>query len=1108
MGSEEYTKEINKIVDDAFEKIKFDKKGKIKEDDKKLSSSDLKDEASPEPFTKENIIRKVIELLDIEILPEKKFKIWDKRRNVDYRLKNSQGQKFLLEAKPINAKLFKDKKSGAVKQIKGVFKLAEAKEEYEFGIATDGLRWVFISKDGEVAQELNLREDYLKIKELLTSERKVISPEVEEEITDKFYQWYEALLHGGAYKNHDDERRKISEEDCLVNNIVRAEEEDREQIAQIIMDRLIFIKFLQSKGIIPFNVLGYLSEMEEDILNDKLKELFLHVLNTKEDSRVDIDSKFEDIPYLNGSLFLRSKVESENPDYHIQAEILQRIIDFLNSFKFVHREDLSQKQVLDPKILGYIFERAMTSAERKSTGSYYTPRKITKYISENTIKPSILKRANEILEEKGYKENELLEEINQIYSLRDTTLSEVFQDLTNNLKICDNACGSGAFLLAASNVLLKIYRNINEELGLGNSEVGLRKIILKNNIYGVDINPNAIEIAKLRLWLWLVDAYDPDEIEPLPNLDYNIKEGNSLVGYVDIKQFTEKKVDLNDFINLEKSLSTLLKKRERKINKYKSASGEKSRKFKKEVNQLDKKIKQELDKSLYKELQQETDIEYEEFKELKPFHWGFQFHEIFSDGEDNGFDAIIGNPPYIKEYVNREAFKGIRQSPYYKGKMDIWYFFVCRSIDMLTDDGLLGYIAENNWVTNYGASVMRDKVIEDTKIKNLTDFGDYKVFQDVGNQTMVMIFKRDSETDNYNFDYRELDYDDSVDFNDVLDVLNKKENESAIYLNPKVKRENLLGRTISFHRESIQEVIDRILEESNFKLESDEATNGIHHHHATVSKKRKNKLGEGFEVGDGIFLIDEDEKESLSLTDKELDLIKPEYTSEELHRYYANPDNEHWVIYTDSSFKDESKMEEYPNIKDHLDKFEEVITSDNAPYGLHRARDESFFKGQSIISLRKCSKPTFTYTDFDSYASATFYIINTDRVDMKFLTALLNSKLIEFWLKHEGKMQGNNYQVDKEPLMHLPLLKPSQEQQKTLIELTEEILSVAKSEDYPEDSESVPSIKELEIEIDAIVFDLYDLTEEEVETVLGSLDTSENEKEDIMEKFEEVQKNG
>ena len=199
-----------------------------------------------------------------------------------------------------------------------------------------------------------------------------------------------------------------------------------------------------------------------------------------------------------------------------------------------------------------------------------------------------------------------------------------------------------------------------------------------------------------------------------------------------------------------------------------------------------------------------------------------------------------------------------------------------------------------------------------------------------------------------------------------------------------------------------------------------------------------------------------------------------------MHRYYGNPANKEWVIYTDSSFKDEKKIEDYPNVKKHLDQFREVITSDNKPYGLHRARNPYFFQGEKIISVRKCAKPTFIYVDFDSYVSATFYVIKTVRTNQKYLAGLLNSRLIAFWLKHRGKMQGTNYQIDKQPLLAIPLISPSLDQQASVVTLVDQILT-AKHADPDAD------VSALENEIDKLVYALYDLTDDEIAIVEGQI---------------------
>jgi len=175
-------------------------------------------------------------------------------------------------------------------------------------------------------------------------------------------------------------------------------------------------------------------------------------------------------------------------------------------------------------------------------------------------------------------------------------------------------------------------------------------------------------------------------------------------------------------------------------------------------------------------------------------------------------------------------------------------------------------------------------------------------------------------------------------------------------------------------------------------------------------------------------------------------------------------------------------MDRFPNLKCHLDNFKNIITSDNKPYGLHRSRDERFFKGNKIIVQRKCpNRPVFSYVEFDSYVSATFNIIKSDRFDLKFLTGLLNSTLIEFWLKFKGKMQGNNFQIDKEPLIQIPILNSvSKEDQLYISNLVDKIIE----EKHKSNSTDV---SELESKIDNKIYQLYDLNEQDISTIESSI---------------------
>jgi adenine-specific DNA-methyltransferase len=762
----------------------------------------------------------------------------------------------------------------------------------------------------------------------------------------------------------------------------------------------------------------------------------------------------------------------------------------------------------------------------------------------------------------GLEENE---RINKLFSDEegnpfDETDTEKLVSLIDSLRAVDPAVGSGAFPMRLLNRLVfllhkldpenqlwkksqidgikksvkdpilqrKFIEQIEKKFSEKNPDYGRKLYLIEKCIYGVDIQQIAVEIAKLRFFIsLLVDEKtlpQPSplpkgrdrvgfEIEPLPNLDFKLMQGNSLISSFAGIDFNTKTDEKDNLFTFDERYKKLIEEFEELKSQYQNEPDvEAKRKLKdeidkklmeifeeklnqhipqiKEINERAATIKNEAQrkdyiekekKNLFKKIgidleQAEKDlISFTEGRKQKNFFlWDVYFAEVFT--EKGGFDIVIGNPPYIKEYILRSAFDGLRNSPYYKGKMDIWYMFACQGLDLLKQQtGIITFIAQNNWVTSYGALIMRNKVIKDSQILKLLDFGNYMIFEGSDIQTMIMIFKKDSKIDNYQFDYRRLEGVD-LNFEDVLDLIFFNTNPNAVYLKPIIRRNKFLNKQLSFSANKIEDVLEKISDKCNFQLTDREVANGIHHHHDRVNKEMQKISDSKFNIGDGIFVLSNEEKEKIPFTQKELELIKPSYTTKELGRYYANKKNQEWVIYTDSKFKYPENIKPYPNIKRHLDKFQKVITSDNKPYGLHRARDEYFFKGEKIIAVRKCVQPTFTYTDFDCYVSATFYIIKTERVNQKYLTSLLNSKLIAFCLKNRGKMQGNNYQIDKEPLLALPLKEIPRDKQISFITIVDKILA-AKQQNPQFDT------KHLEDQIDIMVYKLYELTYEEVKVI-------------------------
>ena len=792
------------------------------------------------------------------------------------------------------------------------------------------------------------------------------------------------------------------------------------------------------------------------------------------------------------------------------------LLTILKKYNFTIDENttIDQDVALDPELLGKVFENLLASfnpetstTARKATGSYYTPREIVDFMVEESLieycKPVVL---NVITSRGKQSDNNIENEITKLRKLLDYNTDEnPFKDdeeitlrlidAIEKIKVIDPACGSGAFPMGVLHKLVlmlhkldpentiwkerlikKVPPEIRKEIekSLENKPLDyIRKLgLIEHCIYGVDIQEIAIQISKLRFFISLLVEQEIDDTKPnrdirsLPNLETKFVAANTLIK---LEKSGQLSLLDNDTLSLEKEL---FKVREEIF--YPNSRWEKLKLQQKE-KQLREKLKASLRKSGFSSELAEKIANWDPFDQNTHSDW---FDPEYMFGVKDGFDIVIGNPPYIKEYSNRKAFDGLRISPYYQGKMDIWYFFTCVGIDLLKDNGILTFIAQNNWVTNYGASKMRGKVLKECRILQILDFGPYFIFESSDIQTMIMIFKKSSEPIEYSFDLRRIIAKKPV-FKDVIDLLNKSPNPNNEYLNPTIKRISYLNRPFIFNKTDIEAILNKIEENGRERLYENEITQGIVIPQDYVIEKHIKKLGQGFKVGDGIFILSDDEKNNIPFTAKELELIKPYYTSNELKKYYGNRKNSEWIIYTDSRFKDPNAIKPYPNIKKHLDKFQKVITSDNRPYGLHRSRDEKFFKGDKVIVLRKCLEPTFTYIDFDSYVSAAFYVIKTSRFDLKYLTGLLNSKLIAFWLKHKGKIQGNNFQIDKEPLLSIPI--PFINQNNEIIK--DQIASLVDKIILSKQQNPQADTSDLENQIDIMVYKLYDLTYDEVKII-------------------------
>ncbi|HED6591576.1 TPA: Eco57I restriction-modification methylase domain-containing protein [Campylobacter coli] len=965
----------------------------------------------------------------------------------------------------------------------------------------------------------------------------------------------------------------------------KLKEENFETILKLLilwLNRILFLKLIES-NLVRFNDDKNLKFLNFKKIPDfdKLSELFFEVLAKEKSTRKK--SEFAYLPYLNSSLFEKQSIEntleisSLSNDLKLfyykntvlkddkckakkgQVGLLEYLFEFLDSFDFgsddEQSEILSQKELISSSVLGNVFEKLNGYKE----GSFYTPSFITSYMCKESITKVVLDKFNAQFDLDAKDISELRK------SLRKED-KKAQKELLNSIKICDPAVGSGHFLVSALNVMLSIYDELNlfdEEfyLEVQNDEILItgrkgefieykrpktpkdkahliqqelfhtKKDIIENNLFGVDINPNSCEITKLRLWIELLkhsfyQSFDDEnyhDLKTLPNIDINIKCGNSLVSYFEtgkslshypnIKErmskykrivkdykegfYTDKNFIAKEIKNLQESFKNfcLKDKFNKEIKQLTNGANEYSKKYGDFLadEHHDEKFKSFFSKNMF-EFSFDEKVAIKEFANLKkeydnifnlesnhPFEWRFEFPEILDDdGNFKGFDLIIGNPPYIKEAENKELFTNTKKLRTYQGKMDIWYHFVGRGFDILKNNGYLAFIATNNWVTNSGAKKLRNIVLEESQILSLVDFSSFMVFDSASIQTMIMSFQKTKPPKNYEFHFAKITTQTPI-YEDALSLLKNEKTQNNEILKINLTPKKFIDKTLNFTKSDYEELFNKIQKYGKFYLEEREVAQGIVYPQENINKKSLEILGNNFYLGQGIQKLTNEEVENLNLLKNEKILLKPIFESDNIQKYFVKRYNYFWVIYTNSSFKNPNSMDDYPNLKKHLDKFQNVITSDNKPYGLHRARDEKFFTGSPrIVALRKCvGEPKFSYVDFDCYVSATFYVIKTQRINVKYLTAILNSKLIAFWLKHKGKMQGNNYQIDKEPLLNIPIVTINSKNQKIadeLINLVDEILK-AKEQDKNANTQ------ELENKINSLVYKLYNLTEEEIKII-------------------------
>lgn len=915
------------------------------------------------------------------------------------------------------------------------------------------------------------------------------------------------------------------------------------ELVIIWLNRCLFLKLFESQ-LLSFNdnEEKYKFLTSDKIRNyDDLNNLFFKILGTKIAERSD--TKFNFIPYLNSSLFELSTIEKKyfsissldngatttlfkNSNLSTWTKYkgkrivgtLQYLLDFLDSYNFSSVDDgefltKNSNEIINSAVLGLIFEKLNGYKE----GAYFTPGYITEFMARLSIEKIVIQKFNQALGASATSLDEVKSLIGSPVYKKDDLLK--YNSILNSIKIIDPAVGSGHFLVSCLNYLIHLKSQlgifwdgktrISQEIDIvddslmifdgdhsfsyrrfDHATLRLQKVlfqekrqIIENCLFGVDINEKSVSICRLRLWIELLkNAYYIDnqsnEMELLPNIDINIKSNNSL-----ISKFHPIPGNSITKTGSPKQLRDLITNYKNSVLIYKQKGDKKEKQLiKHQIRQIKGQLYNWVQQDLFENLLKSNhDFIYE-----KAMEWMIEFPEVLDEkGIFRGFDLVIGNPPpYIKEPENKSLFEPLKFDPMYMGKMDIWYLFCSRALDILKDGGYLCFIAPNNWISNFGAKKLRNDILTRSSLVNYIDFNNYMVFDSASIQTMIFLLeKKSTKIQKFTYSFNKNRILSQKEVSDFL--IQYPENLTNVSFDTNeisIPVSDYLNKTISFVLDNeVDKILNKVSEQQNIILSPDDLTNGIHPHHGFVTKKHLEILDSSYKLGEGIFILTKQEIQQLNLSQNEIALLQPFYESDNIHRFFTEQNTQYSIIYTDSSFKDQHSMDNYPALKKHLDRFKKVITSDNRPYGLHRSRKQHFFTSEKIISLRKCIKPTFSYNDFDCYVGAKYYIIQTNKVNLKFLTGLLNSSLIEFWLKHKGKTQGNIYQIDKAPLLALPI-KNDVSIAALIAEKVQDIIDL-KKENLEFDTST------LEKDINNFVYSLYSINSTEQQIIERDLNT-------------------
>lgn len=864
---------------------------------------------------------------------------------------------------------------------------------------------------------------------------------------------------------------------------------------QRLLGRLLFLYFIQKKGWLEGRE-HYITELYESTVQaggnfyrDALEPLYFETLNTP----VTPGTK-RGIPYLNGSLF-----EREYPDTTILnlpnslfdprnagngAGDPGGILHVLNSFNFTVGESaaLEQDISLDPEMLGKVFENLMEEDEAAKSGTFYTPRSIVQFMAEETL-------TRYLHDHTGISQERLLNLVADDSEAHDLTNAEAKKiiDALAQVRVLDPAVGTASMLVGFLNAMIRVRRSAEAKRGNhvtpGSPALAdWKREYIQNCLYGVDIKHEAIEIARLRLWLSLVvDATDP---EPLPNLDYKLMAGDGLLETVDGEPFIKTqsmfvggqgdvtaKADQigklhEQFFHEQdharkRELRAEIQQREREL--FKLDVDDRIKNLDLELTALNRQIadgrqsesaKNKLHKrhtALYENLEalmlQRKKV-WDDREPLPFFLHNVHFSEVMKGrGGNGGFDIVIGNPPYVRHERLGKDQKAALQNAFpdvATGTADLYVYFYQKGLNLLRDGGRLAYITPNKFMrAGYGAK-LRDQLSKNTKLEVLADFGDLPVF-DATTYPLIAIFQKakpDAQPVQM-LPERTL----KAHLADRLEggVPAVREGLNAFHLNARellkpLDREALTGSEWTLDDPRVLKLMEKLRAAGR-----------------PLGEVVEGKFYYGIKTGfNEAFVIDEAKRAELIAADpKSEEIIKPFLRGRDVRRWKAEWAGKYIILLQNSGDKDsphpwrnerdEKEAEaifrtEFPAIYDRMRSYEMKLRprADQGRFWWELRAcgyNQAFFLDK-IIYPDISQLPRAAFTSEGEVIDCTVFMMPSDKI---WLTGIINSKTIFVFIKSFiPNIMGGSYRFKTQYMEQLPIPTPTPEQAARLAEFTDD----------------------------------------------------------------------